>query len=41
MNKSQTRLEKIDLALKADEILLYKGVKLAVVETNSDEKDVS
>lgn len=74
MNESQTRLEKIDPALKkagwnvveqshiiveyaitkgrvsksvapkplkADYILCYKGVKLAVVEAKSDEKDVS
>ena len=74
MNESQTRLEKIDPALKkagwsvvenshiiteypitkgrvsksvapkplkADYILSYKGVKLAVVEAKSDEKDVS
>lgn len=74
MNESQTRLEKIDVAikqagwgvveesriiveypiakgrisksmapkpLKADYILVYKGVKLAVVEAKSDEKDVS
>ena len=74
MNESQTRLEKIDPALKkagwgvvedsriiveypitngrisksgapkplkADYILQYKGVKLAVVEAKSDEKDVS
>ena len=74
MNESQTRLEKIDPALKkagwnvveqshiiveyaitngrvsksvtpkplkADYILVYKGVKLAVVEAKSDEKDVS
>ena len=74
MNESQTRLEKIDPALKkagwgvvedsriiveypitngrisksgapkplkADYILQYKGVKLAVIEAKSDEKDVS
>lgn len=74
MNESQTRLEKIDPALKkagwsvvedsrivteykitngrvskttkaqslkADYILTYKGVKLAVVEAKSDEKEVS
>ncbi len=74
MNESQTRLDKIDPALKAagwstvedsriiteykitngriskttrpnplkaDYILSYKGVKLAVVEAKSDEKDVS
>ena len=74
MNESQTRLEKIDVAikqagwgvveesriiveypiakgrisksmapkpLKADYILVYKGVKLAVVEAKSDEKDAS
>lgn len=74
MNESQTRLEKIDPALKksgwgivedsriiveypitngkisksvapkplkADYILTYKGVKLAVVEAKSDEKDVT
>ena len=74
MNESQTRLEKIDVAikkagwgiveesriltehpitngrisksvvpkpLKADYVLTYKGVKLAIVEAKSDEKDVS
>ena len=74
MNESQTRYEKIDVAikdagwgkiddsrviteyqitngrvsktskpkpLKADYILVYKGVKLAVIEAKSDEKDVS
>ena len=74
MNEAQTRLNKIDPALKkagwnvveqshiiveyaitngrvsksiapkplkADYILSYKGVKLAVVEAKSDEKDVS
>lgn len=74
MNESQTRLEKIDPALKragwnvvedshiivelpitngrvsrsvtpkplkADYVLSYKGVKLAIVEAKSDEKDVS
>ena len=74
MNESQTRLDKIDVAikkagwgiveesriltehpitngrisksvapkpLKADYILSYKGVKLAIVEAKSDEKDVS
>ena len=74
MNESQTRLEKIDPALKrvgwgvvedshisveypisngrvsksvapkplkADYVLWYKGVKLAVVEAKSDEKDYS
>ena len=74
MNESQTRLEKIDVAikkagwgiveesriltehpitngrisksvapkpLKADYVLTYKGVKLAIVEAKSDEKDIS
>ena len=74
MNESQTRIDKIDpalklagwsvvedsriiteynitngriskaskpKALKADYILSYKGVKLAIVEAKSDEKDVS
>ena len=74
MNESQTRLDKIDVAikkagwgiveesriltehpitngrisksvapkpLKADYVLTYKGVKLAIVEAKSDEKDVS
>ena len=74
MNESQTRLEKIDVAikkagwgiveesriltehpitngrisksvapkpLKADYLLTYKGVKLAIIEAKSDEKDVS